>query len=77
MILSITGFGEENNTFYLSNNGTDTSTCGSTIDTACKTLEHVLSLYYNTTGQPQPRLNVMTSKSLRIDQRLMVSKKIT
>ena len=74
---TITGHGKEKNTFYLSSNGTDTSTCGKSEFTACKTLEHVLSLYYNTTGQPQQKLNVITSKSLRIDQSLMVSNKIT
>ena len=67
-----TDYEDKYHAFFLSSSGTDSSTCGETTETACKTLDHVLSLYYNTT-QPQPGLEIMTSISLHIDQKLMVS----
>ena len=36
--------------YFLSANGTDTATCGETFLTACKTLDHVLRLFYNASG---------------------------
>ena len=33
--------------YFLSSNGTDTATCGETFLMACKTLDHVLRLFYN------------------------------
>ena len=59
-------------TFYLSSSGIDTSICGDTINTACKTLEHVLSLYYNTS--PEVGLELITSDSLNINQQLVVTR---
>ena len=55
--------------YHLSSNGTDESTCGSSEETACRTLEHVLSLYYNTT---KIGLKINTSTPLTINQQLMV-----
>ena len=57
--------------FYLSPNGKDVSTCGKTYETSCKTLEHVLSLYYKLTHQVG--LEIITSKALIIDKKIMVS----
>ena len=58
--------------FYLSIIGSDMAACGKTESTACKTLEHVISLYYNTTGQPQKGLEIITSKSLTVGKALKV-----
>ena len=55
--------------YYISSNGSDESTCGDT-GTACRTIEHVLYLFFNKSGQTG--LEIITSKSLVIDQRLMV-----
>ena len=60
-------------TFYLSSNGTDTDSCGATINTACATLDHVLSLYYGTSYDPHLGLEIITSKSFIINQNIMVS----
>ena len=49
--------------------------CGKTADSACKSLNYVLSIYYNKTQSPQLGLWIITSKSLNIDQQIMVSKK--
>ena len=59
---------------YLLSNGTDESTCGKNESTACKILDHVLSLFYNTTDPPKLRLEIIMSNSLIIDQHLMVSR---
>ena len=73
--------------YFLSANGTDTATCGETFLTACKTLDHVLRLFYNasrdvgrtsgdvgrTSGDVERTLQIVTSESLQIDPTLMVS----
>ena len=59
--------------FYLSTNGSDISSCGKTYETACKTFEHVLSLYYDVPHQRKLGLEIITSKSFTIDQDIMVS----
>ena len=53
----------------MSSNGSNDSTCGDT-DTACRTLECVLYLYYNTPSHYGPE--IITDKSLTFDQHLMV-----
>ena len=63
---------KEYDLFYLSSSGIDTSTCGKTMDTSCNTLEHVLSLHYNITGQSQKGLEIIMSKSFVIDRQIMV-----
>ena len=49
------------------------STCGRTKDTACKSLEFILNLYYKDNVSPDAGLEIITSESLIIDQQLMVS----
>ena len=61
------------NSYYLSDSGTDVSTCGRTADVACKSLEYILNLYYKASSKPDVGLEIITSKSLIIDQQLMVS----
>ena len=57
-------------TYYISLNGSDESTCGDTRDTTSRTLQHVFSLYYNISSQSG--LEIITSKSLIVDQHLIV-----
>lgn len=64
--------------YHLSASGEDSNTCGNSTETACKTLGYVLDLYYGTndvygigTG-----LHVMTSKSVSINESLMVSEMV-
>ena len=59
-------------TYYLSDSGTDVSTCGRTADVACKSLEYILNLYNKASSKPDVGLEIITSKSLIIDQQLMV-----
>ena len=61
--------------YYISENGSDTSTCGKTAGLACKSLENVLGIYYNKPQLPQIGLLIISSKSLTINQRLVVSYK--
>ena len=59
--------------FYLTPDGEDVSSCGKTVETACKTLHQILNIYYNTSGIPQHRLEIITSKQLiTINKQLMV-----
>ena len=59
--------------FYVTPDGEDASDCGKTVETACKTLNQILSIYYNKSGIPQQGLEIITSKSLiTIDKKLMV-----
>ena len=59
--------------FYLTSYGEDVSNCGKTVEAACKTLNQILSIYYNTSGIPQCGLEIITSKSLiTINRQLMV-----
>ena len=47
--------------------------CGTTAETACKTLEQILSIYYNSSGIPLRRLEIITSKPLiTINNQLVV-----
>ena len=69
---SFPGDGWQYALYHMSSNGSDDSTCGVTMDTACKTLEHVLHLYYNSPYPPKVGLEIITSKSLTIDKHLMV-----
>ena len=59
--------------FYISVNGTDKSTCGKTANSTCKSLKYVLGIYYNRDKSLQHGLSIITSKSLIINQELMVS----
>ena len=60
-------------THYLSDSGTDMSTCGRTANAACKFIEYILSLYYKASSKPDVGLEIISSKSLIIYQQLMVS----
>ena len=50
MVVYFVGDVDDTALYFLSANGTDTATCGETFLTACKTLDHVLHLFYNTSG---------------------------
>ncbi len=63
--------GNETIMYYMSRNGSDTSYCGRSVDSACSSMLHVLKLYY--AEPPTIGLKIMTDKSLVIDKRLMVS----
>ena len=59
--------------FYVISDGKDVSDCGKTVETACKTLNQILSIYYNKSSIPQQGLEIITSKSLiTTDKQLMV-----
>ena len=61
--------------FYLTPDGGDMSNCGEKIETACKTLEQILSIYYNRSDAPQSGLEIITSKCLiTINKQLVVSR---
>ena len=62
--------------YYISLNGTDKSTCGKTADSACKSFKYVLGIYYNKTQLPKSGLSIITSKSLVINEELIVSSSI-
>ncbi len=57
--------------FYLIHNGSDTSDCGKSVDSACFSLLHVLKLYY--AEPPTMGLEIRTDKSISIDNTFMVS----
>ncbi len=59
--------------FHISHNGSDTSDCGGSVDSACFSLLHVLMLYY--AEPPNMGLGIKTDKSLVINSNLMVIKK--
>ena len=61
-------------TYYISENGRDMSMCGKTADSACKSLEYVLGIYYKKNQVPKPGLSLITSKSLTINRQLTVGK---
>ncbi len=58
--------------YFILQNGSDTSDCGGSVESACASLPHVLSLYY--ANPPTMGLMIKTDKSLLIDSKLMVSK---
>ncbi len=58
-------------TYFISHNGSDTSDCGGTVDSACFSLLHVLRL--NCAHPPSKGLKIKTDKSIVIDNNLLVS----
>ena len=60
-------------TFYISFNGSDVSTCGGTAENACETLAKVLSIFYSRTHYSQMGLKIITSTSLYLNQQIVVS----
>ena len=59
--------------FYLTPGGDDVNYCGKTAETACKSLEQILSIYYNKSSIPQRGLEIITSNPLiNINKQLMV-----
>ena len=48
--------------------------CGNTSTAACTTLDQVLSLHYKTNHTSQMDLQIITLKSLTIDEEITVSK---
>ncbi len=57
--------------YHISHNGSDTSNCGGSVDSACFSLLHVLMLYY--AEPPTKGLEIMTDKSLFLYKSTMVS----
>ncbi len=57
--------------YYILHNGSDTSGCGSSVDSACFSLLHVLSLYY--AEPPKTGLEIRIDKPILIDNKLVVS----
>ena len=60
---------KEDPQFYLMDNGTDTSSCGRNVSTACRTLSWLLGVFYNeshTNSTRLPTLNMMLGTSLHI-----------
>ncbi len=56
--------------FYIMHNGTDSKTCGKSMDSACLSLLHVLMLYF--AEPPTVGLEIWTDKSLLVNNDLMV-----
>ncbi len=63
--------GNESVTYYLLHNGSDTSDCGGSVDSACFSLLHILNLYY--AKPPEMGLEVIVDYSLVIGDKTMVS----
>ena len=59
--------------YHRSADGVDTIDCGKSTTAACGTLDHVLSLHYNTNHTSQMGLKIITLKSLTIDEAITVS----
>ncbi len=57
--------------YFLLQNGSDTTDCGKSLDSACLSLPHVLHLYY--AEPPTMALQIKTDKSLIIDAPVLVS----
>ena len=58
--------------WYLSSNGTDTSTCGHNVSSACKTLDWLLDRFYTTSDAADDTLSLVTDTSLTIQKDLLV-----
>ncbi len=63
--------GNERVKYFLLHNGSDTSNCGRSIDSACASLLHVLMLYF--AKPPTKGLEIITDHSLLIDEKMNVS----
>ncbi len=63
--------GNESITYYLLHNGSDTSDCGKSEDSACASLLHVLMKYYAV--PPTGGLELVVDQSLLIDENVAVS----
>ena len=69
----LSGETQQYDMYHISDNGNDKSMCGKTADSACNSLRYVLSVYYNNTQAPLLGLSIVVSKSLNINQQLVVS----
>ena len=58
--------------WYLSSNGSDTSTCGRNISTACRTLDWLLDRFHNTSYWTNKTFSLGTDISLTINKHLVV-----
>ena len=61
--------------FYLTNNGTDTSSCGREVFSACRTFPWLLGVFYNESyinSTDLPILNLMLGTSLFIGPDILV-----
>ena len=59
--------------WYLSHNGSDTSTCGRNVSNACKTLDWLLDRFYHVPYTLNETLSLVTDTSLIINNNLVVS----
>ena len=59
--------------WYLSHNGSDTSTCGRNVSNACKTLDWLLDRFYHAPYTLNETLSLVTDTSLIINNNLVVS----
>ena len=63
--------------FYLASNGTDSTSCGHNISTACRTFPWLLDVFYNESylnniNQKLPGLNLTTTTSFEIGPEILV-----
>ena len=65
--------GQHFSVFYILINGSDTTGCGGSANSACFSVIHVLEKYY--AEPPTMGLEIRTDKSLEIDDSVVVSKK--
>ena len=66
---------KEDPQFYLTKNGTDTSSCGGDVSSACRTFPWLLGVFYNesyTNSTELPILNLMLGTSLLIGPDILV-----
>ncbi len=62
--------GNDNITYYLLQNGSDSIDCGGSVDSACFSLLHILKLYY--AEPPTMGLEIIVDHSLLVDGKIMV-----
>ncbi len=62
--------GDKNEIFHLLHNGSDTSDCGGSVDSACATFLYVLTLYFS--EPPEMGLEIRTDMSINIMNDVLV-----
>ena len=66
---------EVDSQLYLALNGTDSTSCGHNISTACRTFPWLLDVFYNESyvnNVQLPRLNLITATSFKIGPEILV-----
>ncbi len=67
--------GKQFTVFFILDNGTDTSDCGGSKESACASLLHVLMLYFG--KPPEMGLEIRTDQSLVIEHNVVVGDSIS